>query len=99
MGSNNSQRLVSVQASSLEGRGVEGRAFRKVGSVANCICFLEAGTSNFAVAAAIRARRGSALASAADRVSSSVGFARATLGTILEGIVAKEQVRSCQRNM
>lgn len=90
---------MSVQASSLEGRGVEERGRRKAGSAANCICFLEAGTSNFAVAAAIRARRAATLASAANRVSSSVGFARATLGTILEGIVAKEQVRSCQRNM
>ena len=37
------------------------------------------------------------LASAAKQICSSVSFARATLGTNLEDIVAKEKVRSCQR--
>lgn len=75
--------------------GVEAR---RVGGGANRGC-LEAGTSNFAVAAAIRARRASMLASAAKRSSSSVGLARAALGTILEGIIVKEQVRCCQRSV
>ncbi len=96
--SNNAQRLVSIQVSSLGRGGAGDRACRRACSGANCIC-LEAGISKFADAAAIRARRAAMLASAAKRVSSSVGFARATLGTILEGIVAKEQVRSCQKNV
>ena len=89
--------LVSVQASSLGRREAGEGSCRRGGSVANRISCLEAGTPNFAVAAAILARRASTLASDAKRVCSSVGFARATLGTILEDIVAKEKVRSCQR--
>lgn len=59
------------------------------------------GTTKFAVAAAIRARQASMLASAAERSSSSVSRARATLVTILDGILAKKKVRCCccQRNV
>lgn len=49
--------------------------------VANRLWCLEAGISNFAVVADIRARRASMLAGAAKRICSSVSFARATLGT------------------
>lgn len=86
---NNSQRLASVLASTLGHRGTGRRpACRQAGSGAICICFFEACTSNFAVAAAIRARRAFMLASAAKRVSSSLGFAWAILRKILEDIVA-----------
>lgn len=44
-------------------------------------------------------RRAHMLASVAKWVSTSVGFARTTLDTILEDIVPNEQVRSCQRNV
>lgn len=55
------------------------------------------GTTKFAVAAAIRARQASMLASAAERSSLFVGRARATLVTILDGIFAKKKVRCCCR--
>ena len=92
----NSQVLVSVQASSLGRREAGEGECRWGGSVANRIRCLEAGTSDFEVAANIRARRASML-SATKRICSSVSFARATLGTNLEDIVAKEKVHSCQR--
>lgn len=56
--------------------------------MANCSCS-EARSSTFAVAVSIRAHQASTLASDAELNPSSVTRSRATLGTILDGIVEK----------